>query len=234
MKKIIEINEEILNIYNILENNLSNEDKEILLSKLKDLINKENELYDMLDITIDNYDDYLIELIDCKDMLIKTRINHYLDYLYSKFKVFFPGLIYFEDADKDLRYYKYFELEMETTKIMLKNNPGDIYKALFIDKLLEKEYIENNYKLENKNIENNLSEEEIKLFKISKKKYIIDQIVITINIDVIDNNLNMLNSFIEFSSDDYEEIYNEIVNKIDEKDKLDEFNKIFGNRNKFK
>lgn len=240
MEKIIEISGEILNLYRILESkeNITLQDKNKLLKKIEELCNIENHLFSMLNISIEMYDDYIGLIHNCNDFLIITRLENYLNYLYSLNKVLYLDLMHLEYANENSRYYKYFYLEKELEKIIIKNsNINDIYYQLFMDKLLELDYFNNNYKLKKDNIDKRLTKKELNLYKKSKYNYIKDQLINIIKLDKIEDNIIVIKSLLEFSDYKYDEYYNIIIdylNTLEDKTKLNTFINIFGKSNKLK
>ena len=232
MKKIIEISKEILNIYKTLESNLSNKDKNILITKLMDLIKKENELYNDLDV-INNYNEYIELLGDC-DIDIQSRINHYLTYLNALNKGIYSPLIHYENTDKKFKYYRYFDLEKELNKIIItKVTDRYLYSQLYMDKLLEEEYFNNHCNFIELDMKQKLNKEEYELYKDSKYIYVKDQL--NFFVQDINENYLLIKGLLEFDIDNYGKHYNDIINYLNtlkDKNNLELFINKFNNRNK--
>lgn len=240
MKNIIKISKEILNIYRLLEKkDLSDQDKKTLLKKIEALSYKENQLFLELNISFDKYEYLFDEIYECDDDLVMIRLRHYLNYLFAKNKIFLPELIYYEDDIKDLRYFKFFYMEKELEKLIIKNS-NDIrekYDILFMDKLLELEYFQNNFNFVSDNSYKPTNKKELKLFSDTKKMYIKDQLKYFMKNDNIEDTFYIIKSLLEFGNDNYEEYYNMIIEylkNLEDKTKLNTYINYFGNRNKLK
>ena len=241
MKKIIEISIEIINVYYILEKNknISENDKLLLLNKIKELVKKENELYNLLDFEKNDIPSYEDELYDYDiNVDVINRIKNQLKFLEGTNHGYYSFLIYYEEASEYLNYYKFFDLQKELKKIIIKNyNNDNLYSEMCNNKQLEEEYFHNNYNFINIDMKKQLNKKEYKLYEKSKYNYVNDQLSFIVEYWDIGDNYNIIKSLLEFDYSNYNKHYENSINilsNLDDKTKLNTFVKYFGNRNKIK